>query len=112
MMCWLSDLSMCALPTGSHWRRDGTARHVLIPVAIDAQMPVFTPDDIMAGHMPSGHVVVYDDDHYYMGGVMAEKLVEGWLYRDIDHAGNYGIGMDNKHAGTGYNPENASGERR
>jgi dimethylamine/trimethylamine dehydrogenase len=65
------------IATGSHWRRDGTARHVLIPVAIDAQMPVFTPDDIMAGHMPSGHVVVYDDDHYYMGGVMAEKLVEG-----------------------------------
>ena len=64
------------IATGSHWRRDGTARHVLIPVAIDAQMPVFTPDDIMAGHMPSGHVVIYDDDHYYMGGVMAEKLVE------------------------------------
>ncbi|MGB1036208.1 MAG: FAD-dependent oxidoreductase, partial [Candidatus Puniceispirillales bacterium] len=62
--------------TGSHWRRDGTGRHILIPVSIDAKMPVFTPDDIMAGHTPSGHVVIYDDDHYYMGGVMAEKLRE------------------------------------
>jgi dimethylamine/trimethylamine dehydrogenase len=30
----------------------------------------------MAGKMPSGKVVVFDDDHYYMGGVVAELLVE------------------------------------
>jgi len=35
---------------------------------------IFTPDDIMAGRMPEGPVVVFDDDHYYMGGVIAEKL--------------------------------------
>ena len=29
----------------------------------------------MAGLRISGHVVVYDDDHYYMGGVIAESLV-------------------------------------
>ena len=34
-------------------------------------MPVFTPDDLMDGASPTGHVVIYDDDHYYMGGVMA-----------------------------------------
>jgi len=34
-----------------------------------------TPDDIMAGNLPSGHVVLFDDDHYYMGGVLAELLV-------------------------------------
>ena len=62
------------IATGAQWRRDGTARFVLIPVNIDADMPVFTPDDIMSGQMPSGHVVIYDDDHYYMGGVLAEKL--------------------------------------
>ena len=39
-------------------------------------MPLFTPDDIMAGKLPQGHVIVYDDDHYYMGGVMAELLRE------------------------------------
>ena len=38
-------------------------------------MPVFTPDDIMDGKLPSGHVVIYDDDHYYLAGVLAELLV-------------------------------------
>ena len=35
---------------------------------------VYTPDDIMTGAKPAGPVVVFDDDHYYMGGVLAEKL--------------------------------------
>jgi len=37
---------------------------------------VFTPDDLMNGASASGHLVIYDDDHYYMGGVMAELLVQ------------------------------------
>lgn len=28
----------------------------------------------MAGNTPEGHVLVYDDDHYYMGSVLAELL--------------------------------------
>ena len=43
---------------------------------MDASMPVLTPDDLMAGRLPSGNVVVYDDDHYYMGGVLTELLIE------------------------------------
>ncbi|MDH5356910.1 MAG: NAD(P)/FAD-dependent oxidoreductase, partial [Gammaproteobacteria bacterium] len=35
---------------------------------------VYTPDDIMAGREPVGKVVIFDDDHYYMGGLLAEKL--------------------------------------
>jgi dimethylamine/trimethylamine dehydrogenase len=35
---------------------------------------IFTPDDIMAGRLPEGRVVVFDDDHYYMGAVIAERL--------------------------------------
>jgi dimethylamine/trimethylamine dehydrogenase len=35
---------------------------------------VLTPDDVMDGVLPQGPVLVYDDDHYYMGGVVAEKL--------------------------------------
>jgi dimethylamine/trimethylamine dehydrogenase len=61
--------------TGATWRRDGVARFHTLPISIAAAMPVFTPDDVMAGHLPSGHVVIYDDDHYYMGGVLAELLV-------------------------------------
>ena len=33
-----------------------------------------TPDDVLGGKIPDGPVVVYDDDHYYIGGVIAEKL--------------------------------------
>jgi dimethylamine/trimethylamine dehydrogenase len=37
-------------------------------------MPVYTPDDLMDGKVPSGNVVLFDDDHYYMGGVLAELM--------------------------------------
>jgi dimethylamine/trimethylamine dehydrogenase len=63
------------LATGATWRRDGVARYNLLPIPIDDAMPVFTPDDIMAGKLPSGHTVIYDDDHYYLAGVLAELLV-------------------------------------
>jgi dimethylamine/trimethylamine dehydrogenase len=43
-------------------------------MAIDAGMPVYTPDDLMDGNIPIGNVVIFDDDHYYMGGVLAELL--------------------------------------
>jgi len=65
-----------AIATGATWRRDGVARYHLFPVALDSAMPVFTPDDLMAGKLPSGHVVLFDDDHYYMGSVLAELLVK------------------------------------
>ena len=35
---------------------------------------VMTADDIMAGKTPEGPVVIFDDDHYYMAGALAEKL--------------------------------------
>ncbi|WP_406647167.1 NAD(P)-binding protein [Aliisedimentitalea scapharcae] len=62
------------LATGSKWRRDGVSRQHVVPFATDPTMPIFTPDDIMEGTLPSGQVVIYDDDHYYMGGVLAELL--------------------------------------
>ncbi len=65
-----------AVATGSTWRRDGVARHHVVPMPIDDETPVYTPDDLMDGKVPSGDVVVFDDDHYYMGGVLAELLVE------------------------------------
>lgn len=65
-----------AIATGSTWRQDGVARFHVVPMAIDSSMPIYTPDDLMAGNLPTGNVVVYDDDHYYMGGVLAELLVQ------------------------------------
>ena len=64
-----------AIATGATWRRDGVARYHTLPIGFDAGMPVFTPDDLMDGKLPAGHVVIYDDDHYYMGSVLAELLI-------------------------------------
>ena len=60
-----------AIATGAAWRADGVGRHHprAIPLA-----QAFTPDDIMAGRLPSGPTVVFDDDHYYMASVIAERL--------------------------------------
>ncbi|TCT03129.1 dimethylamine/trimethylamine dehydrogenase [Tepidamorphus gemmatus] len=63
------------IATGARWRRDGVSRQHVVPLPIDGAMPLFTPDEIMEGSLPSGRVLLYDDDHYYMGGVLAEHLV-------------------------------------
>ncbi len=63
------------IATGATWRRDGVARWHTHPMPIDDAMQVLTPDQIMAGALPTGQrVVVFDDDHYYLGGVLAEHL--------------------------------------
>jgi dimethylamine/trimethylamine dehydrogenase len=65
-----------ALATGSHWRADGIGRRLLRPLPVEPGARVLTPDDLMAGRRPEGRAVaIYDDDHYYMGGVLAELLV-------------------------------------
>ncbi len=61
--------------TGATWQRDGLGRHTPRGVTGIGLPGVLTPDDIMAGNLPAGRVLVYDDDHYYMGGVIAELLV-------------------------------------
>ena len=64
------------IATGAHWRADGVSRQHVVPIPMDAAMPIYTPDDLMAGRVPTGDVTVYDDDHYYMGSVLAELLVQ------------------------------------
>jgi len=68
-----------ALATGAIWRSDGVGRANRFPVPGAGAL---TPDDIMDGKRPAtpGSVVtVYDDDHYYMGSVVAELLaIEGY----------------------------------
>jgi len=69
------DFDHVAIATGSRWRTDGAGRHHTRPIPLDPGLQVLTPDDLMAGERPGGgHVVIYDDDHYYMGGVLAELL--------------------------------------
>ncbi len=69
-------VSHVVLATGSHWRRDGVARFHLEPMAFSEGVEILTPDDLMAGRLPVGEAVtLYDDDHYYMGSVLSERLV-------------------------------------
>jgi len=56
------------------WRKDGTGLLHRDAVSGSDLPNVFTPDGVMAGAKLSGPVVVFDDDHYYMGAVIAEAL--------------------------------------
>jgi dimethylamine/trimethylamine dehydrogenase len=67
------------IATGARWRRDGVGRENGAPIAGFDGDAVFTPDDIMAGRLPVGPTVIFDDDHYYMGGVLAERCVAAGL---------------------------------
>ncbi len=60
--------------TGARWRRDGLGRQRTTAFAGSDLEDVVTPDDVMDGHLPEGPVLVYDDDNYYMGPVLALKL--------------------------------------
>jgi dimethylamine/trimethylamine dehydrogenase len=76
------------LATGATWRRDGMGRTLRKPVRGHDLPGVFSPDDLMdekrvignsvssSTGMLRNNWVVYDDDHYYMGGVLAELLAE------------------------------------
>ncbi len=67
--------------TGARWRIDGVGRwHTsAIPVTDDAT--VLTPDEMLTGDHPLSRpgtarqrILVFDDDHYYLGGVLAEQI--------------------------------------
>jgi dimethylamine/trimethylamine dehydrogenase len=70
------DFDHVAVATGCAWRRDGGGRWHSQGLPLDDGVAVLTPDDILDGARPAGHeVVLFDDDHYYLGGVLAELLV-------------------------------------
>jgi dimethylamine/trimethylamine dehydrogenase len=59
--------------TGSHWRRDGIGRQHAFPIAGLSNVTVLTPDDVLDGAEIIGRVLIYDDDHYFMGSTIAER---------------------------------------
>jgi dimethylamine/trimethylamine dehydrogenase len=64
------------IATGSKWRADGYGYYHDKPCQdLGPTEQVFTPNDIFEGRVPQGRAVVFDDDHYYMGSVLAEALV-------------------------------------
>ena len=63
------------IATGAAWRRDRFDGGRYVPVAAAGSDPrILTPDDIMEGRLPEGPILVYDEDSYYMGGIIAERL--------------------------------------
>jgi len=93
-----------ALATGATWRRDGIGLTRHKPLDGTDSLAVFTPDDFLGEgdgleRLPAGPVVVYDDEGYLMGGVLAEliarrghavtlvtplELVSYWTIRALD----------------------------
>jgi dimethylamine/trimethylamine dehydrogenase len=70
-----------AVATGARWRADGVGRLHTHPIPLDSGMQVLTPDSVMDGAAPRGpRVVLFDDDHYSMGGVLAEQLARAGLH--------------------------------
>jgi dimethylamine/trimethylamine dehydrogenase len=62
------------IATGARWRRDGVGRFHDLPIEGTGHERLLSADDIMDGVTPEGPVIVYDDDNYYLGPVIAEKL--------------------------------------
>jgi len=63
-----------ALATGADWRKTGIGRWHVTPIEGWESANLLTPDDVMGGAIPRGPVLLFDDDHYYLGSVVAEKL--------------------------------------
>ena len=70
------DADHVVLATGSRWRRDGLGHNLRRPLANLDAANVYTPDDLFAGAVLSGEVLIYDDDHYFMAGALAEQLLQ------------------------------------
>jgi len=63
------------IATGARWLADGRGLfHETALAEFGPSTQIFTPDDIMAGRLPEGPTLIYDDDHYYMASVIAELL--------------------------------------
>jgi dimethylamine/trimethylamine dehydrogenase len=62
------------LATGAKWRRTGIGRSHDSPIPGSEAKHVFSAEDVMDGMRPTGRVVVFDDDNYYLGAVVASAL--------------------------------------
>ena len=63
------------IATGSQWRRDGLGTNRHTPLEIPVPGNIYTPDDIFNGAEIKGDILIYDDDHYFMAGALAEQFL-------------------------------------
>lgn len=66
-----------AIATGAAWRTDGMGRQLRAPLPTDESIPVLAPDAVLAGARPTGRVLIFDDDLYYLASALGEALVAG-----------------------------------
>ncbi|MDE2304662.1 MAG: FAD-dependent oxidoreductase [Gammaproteobacteria bacterium] len=78
-----SDHPHIVIATGSRWSRMLYAS-TEFPTEEFLAPDVYTPDDIAAGLIPEGPVLVFDFDNYYLGGAIAEHLAR--LGCQVDYA--------------------------
>jgi dimethylamine/trimethylamine dehydrogenase len=62
------------LATGAHWRSDGVGVTNWKPIPGADQAHVYSPEQLFDGTDVDSPVVVFDDDNFYMGGLIAERL--------------------------------------
>ena len=62
------------IATGATWRKDGVGVSNSHPVPVLDGAVVYVPEDVFAGTQIAGPVVVFDDDNFYLGSLIAEKL--------------------------------------
>ena len=68
------DADRIIVATGATWRRDGVGSTCFTPIPGLASCALFTPDDVFRGHPLPHDILIYDDEHNYIGGVLAEHL--------------------------------------
>jgi len=69
------DCKAVFIATGAKWRRDGIGRSNRKGIQSPASPLIYTPDDILKDeNLPDGNILVYDDEHGYLGGVLADHL--------------------------------------
>jgi dimethylamine/trimethylamine dehydrogenase len=77
------DMPHIALATGATWRTDGLGRTHHLPLEFIGNGTIVSPDSLMDAEPQAadiaGPVVVFDDDGFYLAGVLAERLAETGL---------------------------------
>jgi len=68
------DYQHIIVATGSHWRADGVGISNWQPIPGTELDHVFTPEAVLSDSQFNDPVVVFDDDNFYMGALIAEKL--------------------------------------
>ncbi len=97
-----------AIATGASWRCDGVGRTHRRPLEFLAEGALVSPDALLAEGAQAvserGPVVVFDDDSFYMGSVLAELLAKAG--RTVTFVTpTAGFALEQEHPGTGTRAE-------